>query len=182
MTAGSRGSRQPRRGIDQCASSKHSVGCLQDLQSVVRQLEKLVAGLQGQQATQGRHAYLRAASQGLGTFAAVHSRADKLAQVATSGLPSELIHYGEGVMAAGKAAQVSAWIVCGPGCGMRLWGHHAYSITQTRDHTKPLWRSCLDIILCIEDIVSSCLEQASAGVPAGCWLPEAQPARMCSLS
>eukprot|EP00891_Asterochloris_glomerata_P000268 jgi/Astpho2/268/Aster-02159 len=78
---------------------------LQDLQSVVRQLEKLVAGLQGQQAAQGRHAYLRAASQGLGTFAAVHSRADKLAQVATSGLPSELVHYGEGVMAAGKAAQ-----------------------------------------------------------------------------
>ena len=92
--------------------------CLQDLQSVVRQLEKLVAGLQGQQAAQGRHAYLRAASQGLGTFAAVHSRADKLAQVATSGLPSELVHYGEGVMAAGKAAQVSAWVVCGPRCGI----------------------------------------------------------------
>ena len=97
---------------------------------MVRQLEKLVAGLQGQQAAQGRHAYLRAASQGLGTFAAVHSRADKLAQVATLGLPSELVHYGEGVMAAGKAAQVSARVVCGPRCGMRLWRHHAHSTRQ----------------------------------------------------
>ena len=97
---------------------------------MVRQLEKLVAGLQGQQAAQGRHAYLRAASQGLGTFAAVHSRADKLAQVATSGLPSELVHYGEGVMAAGKAAQVSACIGGWPRCSMRLWRHPAYSLRQ----------------------------------------------------